>query len=317
MDLACYLLEKGVRADKPVGVHPYRQWCRQTDHQNTGKCPIHAAAERNQLLILKLFINKNLLSLGCRDHSGRDPLRIAVQHGHRECVRYLADKLCSVVSLVNTLMSVRIYLQVKRWVKLGKGKAAHSQRCYTSTAFKAKLGTTLLIDGFNHTQMSSELRREEKELKTRVAGEALKIITPINEILSISNPPYETSTSVLARRHGVKSEERRQRPFGRRRDDGVMEKERVSQCRDRFILPLIYTVKVPRQTLVGPSSGTLNIMKSSLDSSHQCNQTSRSKAVYFFTLASTFTKKPWMKQLKIAQTLLRRHNCLCHSQNSD
>ncbi|KAM6921482.1 protein ANKUB1-like isoform 2-T2 [Xenentodon cancila] len=35
LDLASWLLERGASAEKPVGVHPYRQWCQQTAHPDT------------------------------------------------------------------------------------------------------------------------------------------------------------------------------------------------------------------------------------------------------------------------------------------
>ncbi|KAG9351205.1 hypothetical protein JZ751_025096, partial [Albula glossodonta] len=93
LDLASWLLRKGVRPDEVVGVHPYRQWCRDTDHPEVRKCPVHAAAESGQLLILKQFISSSVLSLVCQDHHGLKPLQIAIQHRHKECVHYLTTKL--------------------------------------------------------------------------------------------------------------------------------------------------------------------------------------------------------------------------------
>nr|XP_057929041.1 protein ANKUB1-like [Doryrhamphus excisus] len=153
LELADWLLEKGVHADQPVGVHPYRQWCQQTAHPDTRRCPVHVAAESSQLLILKLFVAKNVLTLACRDPAGRDPLRIAVQHGHRECVRYLAEKLTSIISLQNMSLPVRVYLQMKRWLSLVQQRMASGPN---QSTFPCRV---LLVDGFTPPKMSSEPKR--------------------------------------------------------------------------------------------------------------------------------------------------------------
>ncbi|KAI3368700.1 hypothetical protein L3Q82_025690 [Scortum barcoo] len=180
LDLADWLLERGIHAEEPVGVHPYRQWCHQTAHPDTLKCPIHLAAESNQLLILKLFITKNLLTLACRDPGGRDPLRIAIQHGHRDCVRYLANKLCSVVSLPNMSLPIRIYLQIKRWVSLGQRRAAFNRCQYNGVAFKARVGDKLLVDGFNQPNMSSKSRKAVAKPNKGIRAKPLQPLPPIS-----------------------------------------------------------------------------------------------------------------------------------------
>ncbi|XP_069009646.1 protein ANKUB1-like [Embiotoca jacksoni] len=188
LDLAGWLLEQGVHAGEPVGVHPYRQWCQQTAHQDTGKCPIHIAAQNSQLLILKLFITKNLWSLACRDPGGRDPLSIAIQYGHMDCVRYLANKLCSVVSLRSMFLPVRIYLQIKRWARLGQERVASNRGQFSNVAFTARLGNILLVDGFNQPMMSSKSRKTETTSRRSIKAKALQPLPPI------SNSPLSTFT---------------------------------------------------------------------------------------------------------------------------
>ncbi len=197
LDLADWLLERGMHAEEPVGVHPYRQWCHQTAHRDAGKCPIHTAAESSQLLILKLFVTKNLLTLACRDPGGRDPLKIAIQRGHRDCVRYLANKLCSVVSLPNMSLPMRIYLQIKRWVSLGQKRAA-SNRCQcTSAAFKARVGDTLLVDGFNQPNMSSKSRKAVANPSRGIKAKALQPLSPISNLLSVPHLPSKRAPPQL------------------------------------------------------------------------------------------------------------------------
>ncbi|XP_054458965.1 protein ANKUB1-like [Anoplopoma fimbria] len=210
LDLAGWLLERGMHADKPVGVHPYRQWCHQTSHPDTGKCPIHIAAENSQLLILKLFITRNLSTLACLDPEGRDPLKVAIQHGRRDCVRYLANKLCSVVSLSNISLSMRIYLQIKRWVRLGQNRAASNRCQYGSAAFKARVGDTLLVDGFNQPNMSSRSRKAVTKPSRAIKTKAVKPLPPICNLLSVSHLPSLQSVSTgdfkeMQKKHNIMS----------------------------------------------------------------------------------------------------------------
>ncbi|CAI9545246.1 unnamed protein product, partial [Staurois parvus] len=60
LKMAAWLQKKGVRADEAIGVHPYREWCCETDHADIGKCAIHAAAEAGQLLLIKAFVARNV-----------------------------------------------------------------------------------------------------------------------------------------------------------------------------------------------------------------------------------------------------------------
>ncbi|KAM6962458.1 protein ANKUB1-like [Aplochiton taeniatus] len=148
LDLAGWLLKRGLRAEEPVGVHPYRQWCYQTAHPEAVKCPVHTAAEQGHLLILKLFISSCVLNLTCLDPQGRYPLKLAIQYGHRDCVRYLSTKLCSVVTLPYLTLPMNIYLQIKRWARLGGDRAA-SKRCQWHRApIRARVGDTVLVDGY-------------------------------------------------------------------------------------------------------------------------------------------------------------------------
>ncbi|KAM9831439.1 protein ANKUB1-like [Neosynchiropus ocellatus] len=160
LDLACWLLERKVHADEPVGVHPSRQWCHQAAHRESRKRPVHVAAERGQLLILKLFITKDILALTCQDLQGRDALRIAIQNRHVACVCFLAEKLCSVASFWNISLPMRVYLGVKLWIRLSQRNAASAQ-CQNN------LVDMCLVDGYNHSNMSSKLKG--KEIKTQEA----------------------------------------------------------------------------------------------------------------------------------------------------
>ncbi|XP_059197779.1 protein ANKUB1-like [Centropristis striata] len=294
LDLAGWLLERGTHAEEPVGVHPHRQWCHQTAHEDSRKSPIHTAAENSQLLILKLFIANNLLALACRDPAGLDPLKIAFQHGHKDCVRYLANKLCSVVSLSNISLPMRIYLQIKRWVGLGQKRAASNRCKFTGAAFKARVGDTLLVDGFNQPNMSSRSRKTVTKANRGLKTKTLQPLPPIRNLLSV--PHLHSLQSV---NHGdFKEKKKKQKQNVKRREDGLLDeigKDGSSLCRKKFILPPITT-----ENIWPTSPHTVESF------SQHCGQTPREKAIYCLTIASTFTEKPWLKQLSIARTLIRK-----------
>lgn len=95
--LASWLLDNGMQAHEPVGVHPSLVWCYETDHPESLICPVHAAVESGQLLILKMFLSRNILNLACRDPINRNLLQIAIHHRHKKCVSHLVSKLYTMV----------------------------------------------------------------------------------------------------------------------------------------------------------------------------------------------------------------------------
>ncbi|KAI4898274.1 hypothetical protein NFI96_024408, partial [Prochilodus magdalenae] len=153
LELASWLLDNGMQAQEPVGVHPYRVWCYEMDHQDYLKCPIHAAVEAGQLLVLKMFLSRNVLNLAC----GQNLLRIAIHHRHMDCVSYLVSKLYSVVTFPGFVVSVWLYVQIKRWIhKAKRGPLACGLP--NRGPFRSTVGDTLLVDGFSLSGMSTALR---------------------------------------------------------------------------------------------------------------------------------------------------------------
>ncbi|KAM7012538.1 protein ANKUB1-like [Tautogolabrus adspersus] len=313
LDLAGWLLERGVHAEEPVGVHPYRMWCHQTSHRDTGKCPIHIAAESSQLLILKLFINKNPLNLACRDPEGHDPLKVALQRGDRDCVRYLANKVYSVVSLSNISLPMRLYLQVKRWMSLGQNRAASNKCQYTNAAFKARVEDKELVDGFSRPNMSSKSRKSMTKLSRGIKAKALQPLSPNSNLFSISDLIFRRaalpSLQPVNPGDSIEMQNKWKQDLNRRKDCQL--EEDSSSNKGKFALPPITRKNVTRPEFVDASPKSSRIPTVSLESlSHHCCRTPRENAMYCLTTASTFTEKPWLKQLKIARILIRRraHN---------
>ncbi|XP_041647341.1 protein ANKUB1-like [Cheilinus undulatus] len=306
LDLTGWLLESGVHGDEPVGVHPYRLWCHQTAHRDTRKCPIHMAAERNQLLVLKLFISRNPLTLACRDPEGRDLLKVALQQGHTDCVRYLASKLFSVVSLPGMSLPMRIYLQMKRWASLGQKRAASNRCQHISVAFKARMGNKLLVDGFNQPIMSSKCRKSVTKQSRGIKAKELQPL-PLHIISKRTPPRLSSLLSVNPKSEDMHKEMQHDLKKGK---GGLLEKvgdEDSISCRSRFLLPPVTQKSITMPLFDGASPKPSHFLTASLESfpSH-CGRTPRENAIHCFITASAFTEKPWLKQLKIAQTLIKK-----------
>uniref|UniRef100_UPI00398F2F59 protein ANKUB1-like n=1 Tax=Pristiophorus japonicus TaxID=55135 RepID=UPI00398F2F59 len=155
LDLAGWLLKRGVRGDQPVGVHPYREWCRQTDHPGVDHCPVHASAEAGQLLLLKVLVNHSVLCLECRNPQGHTPLGICAQRGHWGCISYLVAKARSVLSFPGLPLPVHVYLKIKRWLRQVRGRVWRGE----AAAYTTRVGDTLVVDGFTEIQMRSRPKR--------------------------------------------------------------------------------------------------------------------------------------------------------------
>lgn len=289
LDLAGWLLEQGTHAEKPVGVHPYRQWCLQTAHRDIRKCAIHVAAERDKLLILKLLVTKNPVTLACRDPAGRDPLKVALLHGHRECVRYLANKLCSAVSLPNMSLPMRVYLQIKRWVNLGQKRAA-AKRCQElSAAFKDRVGDLLLVDGFNQPKMSSRSRKAVTKPRRGIKAKALQPFPLVSNLLSMPHFPSKMALPQLHSQRSVNQggltemrEERKQDV--KMREDRVLQENSMgggNLCTGKFLLPPINS-NIPGLLHVGASRNAFHIPELF---PHRCGPTPRENAAYCLAMA--------------------------------
>lgn len=296
LDLSSWLLKRGACAEEPVGVHPYREWCHQTAHPDVAKCPAHVAAECGQLLILKLFISSSVLTLMCSDHKGRDLLRIAVWHGHRECVRHLGTKLCSVVSLLGVAVPMRTYLQVKRWVRLGQRRAASQHHHGLRAQFRTRVGDMVLVDGFTLPKMSTKPRRGELKTGVRIASKTSQPLTFIRHPSYVSHLasflPCQGTSLQLPKLHPVDMSDIRENKRGHGRkggEDNHLDEGRVQNrnlWRNRVPLPPISRDTNPRPLFISASSNSSHILTTSLDSfSRHCGRTPRENAIYCLALA--------------------------------
>ncbi|XP_036374855.1 protein ANKUB1-like [Megalops cyprinoides] len=299
LDLADWLLRRGVRAEEAVGVHPYREWCKETDHPEVSKCPVHAAAEAGQLHILKFFINNSVLNLNCRDHRGRSPLQITIQHRHRDCVQYLITKLWSMVSFPGLSFPMGTYIQIKRWVHKAQRQASPVSMVHKEP-YKTRVGDTVLVDGFTLPEMTSKPRSR---------------VTRAGAAVQCSNLPVRGQPGQLPQLHPAAVDDGRLRRSGRQEGRSKREEILSAENRDqnrntwrsKVPLPPISQDTNPRPRFIYASPNSSLILTSSLESfSKHCGRSTRENAIYCLALASAFTEKPWLQQLGMARTLAQR-----------
>ena len=156
IELTEWALKQGVRPHETVGVHPYRAWCQEALHTDVSKCPIHAAAEAGQLLILKAFVNCSVLCLDCKNAAGQTPLAIACKHKHKDCVLYLLSKMWSTVSFLKISVSMRIYIKIKQWVLRAQSHNLNKGQLCGARVLGAKVGDVVMVDGFTKPKMTSK-----------------------------------------------------------------------------------------------------------------------------------------------------------------
>ncbi|XP_067851832.1 protein ANKUB1-like [Heptranchias perlo] len=307
LDLAGWMLKQGVRADQPVGIHPYREWCQETDHPNVNKCPVHAGAEAGQLLLLKALVNNNALCLECRNPQGQTPLKICIKHGHKDCVLYLITKVWSVVSFPGLSFPVRIYIKIKQWLYKVQGRV----RSKKTMTYKTRVGDTVLVDGFTEIKMTSRPKVKGARKDSRGLRPTLPALTYRVPVKRHKPAPWDSKRqsrgSACLKLPAV---ERKQWSQGegaagtvpKQKDDGDKNKWKV-----KVPLPPIRRDTNPRPQFFYSTPNAAGLLTSSLQSfSAHSGRTPRENAIYCLALASAFKEKPWLEQLRMARNLARR-----------
>ncbi|XP_029471355.1 protein ANKUB1 [Rhinatrema bivittatum] len=191
-ELADWIQKQGARADEAVGVHPYREWCCETDHLDIAKCPIHAAAEAGQLLILKSFINHNILCLECQNPLQQTPLKICIKHRHKNCVQYLVMKMWSTVSYPKLSLPMKIYIKMKRWLDTAQKRVPAKKRFSRAAAFRTHVGDTVVVDGFSEPKMTSKGLGKVTSKNPGSKSSKLPVIASVKYIGEKCDPAAET-----------------------------------------------------------------------------------------------------------------------------
>ncbi|XP_066565658.1 protein ANKUB1 [Amia ocellicauda] len=312
LNLAGWLLGAGVRADEPVGVHPSREWCRDTDHSDVAKCPVHAAVEAGQLLILKLFLSSSVECLDCIDPWGHSLLQIAIRQRHKDTVLYLASKLWSVVSCPLLSLPLRTYVKIKRWLLHAQKTIASRKFLGRSVPFQVRVGDSVLVDGFTQLETRAKVKLKTKDvLSARVSGGGCVAPTwPAGCGLEDSSLPRNMRLPRLqpATRDRVRRRRSNNRSVRRAECPSPEDSERNQNLwKTKVPLPPISHDTNPRPCFIYASPDAPAILSSSLASfSDHSGRTLRENAIFCLALASSFTEKPWLQQLGVARTLARR-----------
>ncbi|XP_049723453.1 protein ANKUB1 [Elephas maximus indicus] len=317
-ELTEWALKQGVRPNEAVGVHPYRAWCHEALHADVSKCPVHAAAESGQLLILKAFVNCCALCLECKNAAGQTPLTIALKHKHKDCVLYLLTKTWSTVSFPKVSIPMRIYIKIKQWVLRAQGHGLNKSQLYRTRVSGARVGDTVMVDGFSKPKMTSQSWRKcgDKDPQNRLCklpplgGQraSRKAANPLatlqqsrREETPVFPPLVDANKFSELQRHQEKNQ--------KKTTDTVRNKEKL--IRNVYLpqvpLPPVSKVGYSHPSYYYATPGAVFLLRSSFRSfSEHSGKTPRENAIYCLAVASAFKEKPWLQQLGIARVLAKK-----------
>ncbi|KAM6161163.1 protein ANKUB1 [Erethizon dorsatum] len=318
IELTEWALKQGVRPHEAVGVHPYRAWCHEALHADVSKCPIHAAVEAGQLLILKTFVNCSVLCLECKNAAGQTPLAIAFKHKHKDCVLYLLSKMWSTISFLKISVPMRIYIKIKQWILRAQSRSLHKGQLCKSRVFGPKVGATVVVDGFTTPQMTSKswhktgnqdsqsILSKIPPLKARTASKK-----PVDSLTVSQKDTREEILTFppLAEANKLSDLQRYQQQYQKKIIATARRKERLVKNKYLPQIPLPPVSKVgyshPSFCYATPSADFL--LRSSLESfSKHSGRTPRENAIYCLAVASAFKEKRWLQQLEIARALAKK-----------
>ncbi|XP_074860488.1 protein ANKUB1 isoform X2 [Carettochelys insculpta] len=318
LELTTWLLKQGVRPNEAVGVHPYREWCQETHHPDITKCPIHAAAEAGQLIILKAFVNYSVLCLQCQNPAGQIPLNICIKHKHKDCALYLVTKMWSVVSYPNFSLPMKIYIKLKQWLLRAQSHILTTQWFNQATVFRTRVGDTVVVDGFTKPKMTSKARIKAEDSKNcklpnpadrspREEDPCFLTVTKENrKEIKLKLPPLYEANKLqnIPRLHQKKN--MRKKAVQPRKDESVDQ----NMCLAKVPLPPISSFRNSRPPLYYSTPNAKLFLNSSAESFLEHNgRTPRDNAIYCLAIANAFKEKRWLQQLGIARNLAKRSVC--------
>ncbi|XP_042568421.1 protein ANKUB1-like, partial [Cyprinus carpio] len=292
-------------------------------HRNSGKYKDNVSRDRlivvhsHLLLVLKLFVSSSIANLACCDPSGRNLLQIAIRHRRRECVTCLASKLYITVNFPGYSLPMYIYLQIKIWICRAQARERH--------LLGRKLGDLVHVDGFPMQKKSSNPRgwalRGCIEVKESSCGFPVtsSFVGPSCVCHYPAAPPSQSASVVLPQLHppqAIKSTRQEQnitrnRACGGKNPREILPAENTNGSMEDWCskvpLPHSFPDIRHRHFLISRSSKSDKILDVPQETFKLLNgRTLRENAIYCLAIASSFTEKPWLQQLALAQTLARR-----------
>ncbi|XP_037380541.1 protein ANKUB1 [Talpa occidentalis] len=293
IELTEWALKQGVRPNEAVGVHPYRVWCHEALHADVSKCPIHAAAEAGQLLILKAFVHCSVLCLECKNAAGQTPLTIAFKHKHKDCVLYLLGKMWSTVSFLKISLPMRIYIKIKQWVLRAQSHSLHKRRLRGTRVFGAKVGDTVMVDGYTKPKMTSKSWHKAGNKDSQIPANKLP---PLREQTTSRKPVHSLAIPKDTRRQTLKfpllvdantvSELQRQQQNQKSATAGKKENLIKDSYLPQVPLPLVSRVGYSHPSFYYATPGADFLLRSSFSAFSEHNgRTPRENAIYCLAVA--------------------------------
>ncbi|XP_006202858.2 protein ANKUB1 [Vicugna pacos] len=322
VELTEWALKQGVRPNEAVGVHPYRAWCHEALHADVSKCPIHAAVEAGQLLILKAFVNCSVLCLECKNAAGQTPLAIAFKHKQKDCVLYLLSKMWSTVSFLKISVPMRIYIKIKQWMLRAQSHNLNKSQLCGARVFGAKVGdTVMMVDGFTKPKMTSKSwhKAGNKDSEGTVGKlpplrEQTVSRKPVN-LLTISQQDTRGQTPKFPPLVDSNTFSEIQKQQKNRKKITATARNKKNLIKNTYLpqvpLPPVSRVGYSHPSFYHATPRAGCLLRSSLASfSKHSGKTPRENAIYCLAVASAFKEKRWLQQLRIATALAK--NSISH-----
>ncbi|XP_040830851.1 protein ANKUB1 [Ochotona curzoniae] len=316
IELTEWALKQGARPHEAVGVHPYRAWCQEALHADVSKCPIHAAAEAGQLLILKAFVHCSVLCLECTNAAGHTPLTIAFKHRHKDCVLYLLSKMWSTVSFPKISVPMRIYIKIKQWVLRAQSRSLPRSQLCGRRLLGAKVGDAVMVDGFTEPKMTS---RSWHQAESKHSRSTLHKLPPLQERAQGRKAVHSWASS----QPDTKGQPLQFPPLMNANLSSVLQhsqqqsqKKAAARKKEKLIknayLPEVPLPAVSRVGYSHPSfyyatpSADFFLRASFAPFTQHSGRTPRENAIYCLATASAFKEKRWLQQLGIARVLAKK-----------
>nr|XP_040125939.1 protein ANKUB1 isoform X1 [Ictidomys tridecemlineatus]XP_040125940.1 protein ANKUB1 isoform X1 [Ictidomys tridecemlineatus]XP_040125941.1 protein ANKUB1 isoform X1 [Ictidomys tridecemlineatus] len=314
-ELTEWALKQGARPHEAVGAHPYRAWCHEALHADVSKCPIHAAAEAGQLLVLKTFVHCSVLCLECKDPAGQTPLAIASKHRHKDCVLYLLNKMWSTVSFLKISVPMRIYIKIKQWILRAQSHSLRRSQLCRAGVRGAKVGDIVMVDGFTQPKMTSKSWHKAGNQDSQGNSSKLPPLrghaTSRKPGDSVAVPQRDAGDGPLVLPPLVDAD-----AFSELHQQQSQIKITSTAWRKEGRMKNAYLPQVPlppflRAGCSHPCYSTARsedvLLKSCFASFQQhSGRTPRENAIYCLAVASAFKEKRWLQQLGIARALAKK-----------
>ncbi|CAK8676574.1 unnamed protein product [Clavelina lepadiformis] len=161
MGLATAMMKHGAKPHEPVGTHPTRKWCLESEHQENTKRPLHVACVRGQLPILRMFCKSSPLCFVMRDLQDRTPIQIALRYHHRTCFEYLLARQWGRKTCNDFTLPVTLYCRIMQWCEKAKARALLMHGTDKSTykgvppKVGALVGGSVIVDGYSKKPANS------------------------------------------------------------------------------------------------------------------------------------------------------------------